>query len=253
MQVVKCTLLGVGSSLGVPVVGCHCSVCTSDCSKNQRSRSAALFEINGKKLLIDAGPDIRSQLLKGKVSEIDAVFITHSHYDHVAGLNDLRVFARKRRLTTYLSLSSYLEIKSHAQYLFDSFLEPCILEGGREISFGGSFFLTLSYQQKNKEGNVTDVLGLRVGTVAYLTDIKIYDPSLVNRLVGIKTLILGAIRRTPSFAHFAFCEAIAFSQKLHSEKTILIHLDHTVDYEKERKELPAGVELGYDGMIIVGA
>ena len=256
------TLLGVGTSSGVPRLGCSCAICTTTDiePKNRRQRVAGLLEIGDKKLLVDAGPDIRNQLLEQKVCHIDALFVTHNHFDHIAGIDDVKWITGypNQSLPIYANRSTYSDLKKRINYL----LKPVL--GGNSpsfylkqirrwemLDFYGCKIQTLEYSQQN-EGHTrpTQVTGFRLGDFAFLTDIKRYEPRLIQELKGIKTLVLGAVRDGDSIAHFTFEEAHHFSKLSGAEKTFFIHLDHSVDYPEASKRLPPNVQLGYDGMKI---
>jgi len=259
MTIATFTLLGVGTSSGVPRVGCNCSVClgTQTHPKNRRQRVAGLLEVEGKKLLIDAGPDIRNQLLENKIQKVDALFVTHNHFDHIAGIDDVKWATdyRKESIPVYANRPTFLDLKKRVGYLLEPVaigIHPSLylkqIKKWEELNFYGLKIQTLCYSQQNEgHSRPTQVMGLRVGDFAFLTDIKQYDSRLIRELKGIKTLVLGAIRDGESIAHFTFDEAFQFSKKLASPRTIFIHLDHSVDYEIASKRLPPNVELGYDG------
>lgn len=253
------TLLGVGTSSGVPRVGCNCSVChdLKPNSKNFRQRVAALLEIDGKKLLIDAGPDIRNQLLQNKVERIDALLLTHNHFDHIAGIDDVKWATnyRQESIPIFANRPTTIDLKKRIGYLLEpvamGVLPPFYLREIKKwevLEFDHVKIQTLHYSQQNEgHSRPTQVCGFRVGNLAFLTDIKQYDSRLVRALKGVETLIVGAIRDGESVAHFTFDEAHQFSRLVKAKRTVFIHLDHTVDYSLASKRLPPNVELGYDG------
>lgn len=241
--------------MGTPVIGCPCDVCKSTNPKNKRMRCSALLQWEGKKYLIDAGPDIRQQLLTHAIDEIDGLILTHTHFDHIAGLDELRIFSLKRKeaLPCLLSKDSYEELQKRYYYLFN-------LEGKRQdavvqlscqvlmntrnvVPFLDVPFKTFAYRQMGMR-----VDGFRLGDFAYVTDIKEHPETIFEDLFGVKTLVLGAIRPRHSYAHFTFEEAAEFQKRLGSPTTWLIHMDHEVEHDRWSKELGHNLFLGYDGL-----
>jgi phosphoribosyl 1,2-cyclic phosphate phosphodiesterase len=259
MALAKFTLLGVGTSTGVPRLGCSCKVCSEIANnpKNRRQRVAALLEVDGKKLLIDAGPDIRNQLLNLGIKKVDALYITHNHFDHIACIDDVKccMDLGKESIPLYANRPTYAELKKRIGYLLKPvaiglvppfYLVP--LKKWEAIDFHGVSIQTLCYTQQNEGHNrPTFVSGFRIKNLAFLTDIKQYSKRLIQQLKGVETLVVGAVRDGESIAHFTFDEAKHFAQLIQAKKTIFIHLDHTVDYAAASSRLSAGLELGYDG------
>ncbi len=249
--------LGTGGSMGVPVIGCSCAVCQSEHPYNKRLRTSALLSIGNKNFLIDAGPDIRQQLLNAHVMQLDALILTHAHYDHTAGLDELRAFFFKRRsaLPCLLSSDTLSEIRERFSYLFKPIHQAktlltqfdChVLPSKRGlVNFVGLPVRYNSYLQAGMAVN-----GFRFGNLAYLTDIREYSDSIFEDLEGIELLVISALRETPSHLHFSVDEAVAFSQRVQARETYLIHLAHEIDYSKISQLLPQGVYLAYDGLNI---
>jgi phosphoribosyl 1,2-cyclic phosphate phosphodiesterase len=241
-------LLGTGSSLGVPVVACSCPVCHSTSTKNHRLRCSALLKIDGKQILIDPGPDVRQQFLRAEIKHLDGVILTHLHHDHSAGADDLRVFAfmTRKKLPFLLSESSCEELKQRFHYLTDKFDFISLTEERGEVAFQEIPIRYFTYKQMG-----VGVLGLRIRSLAYVTDIKEYDNQIIEELQGLDILILSALRKSPSApGHLSIEDAIDFTLKLEAKKTYLIHLAHEVDHDTVNQELPENVELGYDGLEI---
>ncbi|MDF2550634.1 MAG: phnP [Chlamydiales bacterium] len=243
--------LGTGSSSGTPCLLCPCSVCQSSEAKNKRLRSSALVETEGRHFLIDAGPDLRQQALTYAIRRIDALFLTHTHYDHIAGLEELRAYSycQGGAVDCVLSKASFAEVKKRYSYLFEERtanskvmlnFQP-LGEGHGKGHVQSVPFAYMSYFQCNME-----VSGFRFGSLAYLTDIGDYDPSVFEQLQGVETLILGAARPKPSPCQLSFEEAAAFAKEVNPKITYLTHISHEVDHE--RLKLPAGVHLAYDGL-----
>ncbi len=245
----KFLFLGTGASSGVPVVGCSCSICKSTDLRNQRLRSCGLLSNGYKQYLIDVSPDIRFVALKYKITEIDGVFLTHPHEDHIGGINDLRPFSylnHNRKIPLVLSETTNNMLNIRFDYLADRF-EKSVLEGEMGQIFMDD--LEVRYFTYSQEG--LKVNGFRFDKFAYVTDIKDYAEAIFADLDGVETLVLGAINEKDSRMHFSISEACAFKAKIKSVKVCyLTHLSHDVDYETLSKALPMGMQLAYDGLEI---
>ena len=248
--------LGTGGSMGVPALACKCSVCLSTSPFNKRRRSAALFQVAGKNLLIDAGPEIREQLLDAHVDTLDGALLTHSHFDHIACVDDLKgyCYAQKKKLPLLLSPETFEEIRSRTHYLMDKekggdqglFFEfNLIKELFGSVEFAGLHFEYLSYFQSGMK-----VTGIKIGNLAYLSDIKDYSQKVIDAISGIDVLVISALRQTTSPMHFSIEEAIAFCRKIQAKKTYFTHVAHDVDFQRESALLPSGVQFAYDGLRI---
>lgn len=249
--------LGTGASGGIPMVGCNCSICHSENPHNKRLRPSGLLSLGDKKILIDTGPDLRYQLLRGSIDHLDGVILTHTHFDHIAGLDELRAFYMLKRqvLPLLLSFSSLEDLKRRYDYLFKqrswgvtlaAQLHFQVLENERgETEFLGVPLRFMTYEQGGMRVN-----GYRFGEFAYVTDIRNYPESIFQDLEGVRYLVLSALRTTPSPVHFTFEEAIAFVRKIGPKQVFFTHISHEVDHEKIGKTLPPGFALGYDGLTI---
>jgi phosphoribosyl 1,2-cyclic phosphate phosphodiesterase len=251
----KFTFLGTGASVGIPMIGCDCSVCKSKDPKNNRMRPSALLQINNKNILIDAGPDFRAQALKYGIKHIDLLVLTHSHYDHTAGLDDLRVFyfLDKKPIRCLLSEENLKELQQRYFYFFNPIDHVTTVdmkfdfhtfdEDFGEFDLDGINFSYFSYMQLQ-----TIVYGIKINDFAYVTDIKSFSDELITFLKGTKTLVISAIEKKATRAHFGIDDAISFAREVGAEKTYLTHIDHDIDYEKISKTLPKDVKLAYDGL-----
>jgi phosphoribosyl 1,2-cyclic phosphate phosphodiesterase len=253
----KLLFLGTGGSLGIPMIGCDCDVCQSPSPFNKRLRSSALIEIKSKRILIDAGPDFRTQALNYRIDSLSGVLLTHAHADHIGGLDDLRAyyFLNKQKIPCLLSQETFEEVKLRYHYM----LAP--LKSGKSVSaqidfklfeedfgeaeIGGIKFRYLSYLQSGMK-----VTGFRFGNLAYVSDIRQYSDRVFDVLQGVDTLILSALRNAPSVMHFSIEEAIAFARRTRAKKTYLTHVAHELEHAAANALLPPDVAMSYDGLSI---
>lgn len=246
----KIKLLGSGSSLGVPLIGCTCDVCRSKDPRNKRRRCSALLYANDKKFLIDAGPDIKQQLLDENISSIDGLIITHMHYDHVGGINDLLPLTEmgKKPLPILCLESTANLIRDFWSHIINYFtFEPLQEKFGR-VEFRGESFNYTTYRQD------VDVMGIRWETMAYFTDIKHYDLSLFDVCVGVRQLIINIGCEREIVSHIGLEKAVDIGKYMEAEKMYFTHLNHEVDYNNEKKLMDryhvSNGHLAYDGLEI---
>lgn len=245
-----CVILGSGTSTGVPMIGCDCPVCRSDEPRNRRTRCSALIACNGCHILIDTATDLRFQALRENLRRIDAVLYTHTHADHVHGIDDLRAFNLRNPepIPLYASPASVTSLFQSFGYIFApgekaGFRPRLRLEAiAGPFAVGGVPIIPLSLRHGHEEA-----FGYRFGDLAYLTDCSAIPEATVAALAGIDTLVIDALRFSPHETHFTIPEAIAVAQRLGARKTVLTHLSHDVDASRHGAALPAGIELAYDG------
>lgn len=249
--------LGTGGSNGIPMIGCNCKVCLSQESKNQRLRSSGLLLMEGKKILIDVGPDFRTQALKHGVHDIDGVCLTHPHYDHIGGLDDLRVYylLHNKTIPVLASEGSLSDLKCRCYYFF----QEKSLEKSLQAQFdfhllpeerGVLDFVGLSIQYLTYEQAGTKVTGYRFGSFAYISDINTYPHTIFEDLMGLETLVVSAVRHRSSNMHFTVHEAISFAKKVGAKKTFFTHITHEIDHQATNDGLPDGMQMAYDGLRI---
>ena len=251
----KFLFLGTGASAGVPLVGCDCGVCKSADPRNQRLRPSGVLRAGGKSFLIDIGPDFRQQALKFGLDHLDGLLLTHTHYDHVAGIDELRVlnYRQKRPFPCLLSEATLRDLKIRYYYLFQeqgdgevraAQIDCHVLRGdaGKAV-FLGAPIQYVTYWQAEMAVN-----GFRHGSFAYISDIQRYDDSIFDALAGVETLVLSSLRMEKSRVHFSFDEAVAFAERVGAKKTWLTHLSHYVDHEAACRALPPHVQPSYDGL-----
>lgn len=246
-------ILGSGTSTGVPMIGCNCPVCRSSDPRNQRSRCSALIRCEETHILIDTATDLRFQALREGLQRIDAVLYTHTHADHVHGIDDLRAFNLRDRqaIPLYGSPECVTTLRQNFSYIFKPSDRSGFRPRLRLESIDGPFSVgRMPIIPLLIEHGADQVLGYRIGDLAYLTDCNRVPDTTRAALAGIKTLVIDALRFAPHPTHFTIPEAIAFARGCGIERTILTHLTHDIDARQHGDTLPAGIELAYDGQLI---
>jgi phosphoribosyl 1,2-cyclic phosphate phosphodiesterase len=247
-------LLGTGTSVGVPSIGCPCEVCGSSDPKDKRTRCAALLGLPQGNLLIDTPPDLRQQMLREKIGIAHAVLYTHEHADHLFGLDDLRLFPFYLGHPVPLYCEEQVErrIRQSFDYAFPA-EEPTHVGAVPQLQFHRittepfDVLGTRVTPIRLKHGPRFEVLGFRIGNVAYCTDTNGIPPESLELLRGLDVLIIDALRHRSHATHFSLAEAIAVSQQLAPRRTIFTHVCHDLGHAATNAMLPAGMELGYDG------
>lgn len=248
-------LLGTGTSVGVPCLGCSCEVCGSTDSHDKRTRCAALLGLPEGNLLIDTPPDLRQQLLRERVGIVHAVLFTHEHADHLFGLDDLRLFPFYLGHPVPLYCEERVErrIRHSFDYAFSG-EEPTHQGAAPQLAFQRITtepFTVLGAKitpVRLLHGLRFTVLGFRFGNVAYCTDVNKIPPESMDLLQGLDVLVLDALRPRPHVTHFSLDEAIEVARKLTPKRTIFTHIAHDLGHAATNAKLPTGMELGYDGL-----
>lgn len=247
------TVLGSGTSKGVPEVACSCEVCRSSDSRDKRLRASVLVNVKGKNILIDVSPDFRYQALRENITEIDAVLLTHSHYDHVGGIDDLRPFCMHRDLPIYLRPDVASDLRRRLDYCFREHPYPGVpVFKLHEIGSSPFFIGDIKIVPIEVMHARLPIVGYRIGKFAYITDAKTVPEEEIEKLQGVDILIVNALRQRPHFSHFSVDEALAFIAKVNPRKAYLTHICHEMGLHSEEKMLvlPENVHLAYDGQKI---
>lgn len=248
----KITLLGSGTSTGVPEIGCTCEVCTSLDARDKRLRASALVEVGEVKLLIDCGPDFRYQMLRSQTTALTALLVTHVHYDHVGGLDDLRPFCRKAAFQVYAErrVTDILSLKY--DYMFNDHKYPGVPDIDLITLHRTPFYVAdLKVVPIRLFHYKLPVLGFRIGDMAYLTDFTIIEASELQKLEGVKVVVIDALRKTKHISHLSLDEAIEIARKIDAPRTVFTHISHQMGLHAEvNPQLPEGMELGFDGMML---
>lgn len=246
-------VLGSGTSAGVPTLGCRCAVCRSTNPRNKRMRSCAYVEHKGSRFLIDCGTDFRTQALANGVEDVDFVLITHTHADHVGGLDDLRAFnmVHHHAIDLYATPESLAEIRRRFAYCF----APPPPGGGipefnvHEID--GKFEVRgIEIQPVPVFHGRMPIIGYRIGNFAWLTDVSAIPEPSFELLKGVKVLVTSALRHRPHPTHMSLSEAFEVARRVAAEKTYFIHMCHDLEHEETNAQLPPNIQLAYDGLQI---
>ena len=249
--------LGTGTSTGNPEIGCKCRVCTSTDKKDYRFRSSALLEIEDKQLLIDCGPDFRVQMLEAlktfPFKKLDGVLITHEHYDHVGGLDDLRAYCKFGVVDIYAETYVVEAVKSRIPYAFMDVKYPGVPNlRMNPIEFSEAFMIqNIPVVPVRLMHGPLPILGYRIGEVAYLTDLKTIPEEEYTKLQNLDVLIINALREKEHLSHETLEDALKNIERIRPGKAYLIHMSHTFGLHEEiQKTLPRNVFIAYDGLEI---
>ena len=251
----KLTFLGTGTSCGVPVIGCQCEVCQSADPHDQRTRCSVLVETDETRLLIDCGPDFRQQILPMPFRKIDGILITHSHYDHVGGMDDIRPYCQFGEINVYADPVARKGMLEMLPYCFAENRYPGVPAIGlHEIHKHEPFRIgDLDIMPIEVMHGKLPILGYRIGKLAYITDMKTIEESEYPYLEGTELLVVNALRFTkPHHSHQLVNDALAFAHRVGAKQTLLIHVCHDIGlHESVNRLLPEGVQLAYDGQEVI--
>ena len=249
--------LGTGTSVGVPAIGCGCHVCTSDDERNYRTRCAVIFGLPEGNLLIDTPPDLRQQLVRERIGLVHAVAYTHSHADHLFGLDDLRLmqFYLDGPVPLYCEPSVEQTIRKSYDYAFanaDNLHTGAVPKLTIETIGLEPFEVlgTVVQPLRLTHGRHCQVLGFRIGNIAYCTDTNAIPSASMDLLQDLELLVLDCLRPEPHATHFSLDEALEVAAELKPKRTLLTHMSCKLDHEATSAALPPGVELAYDGLVV---
>ncbi|MCH5715092.1 MBL fold metallo-hydrolase [Niabella hibiscisoli] len=249
------TFLGTGTSSGVPMVACGCEVCSSSNTKDKRLRSSILVQSPTTTLVVDSGPDFRQQMLTNQVNKLDAILLTHSHKDHIAGLDDVRAYNyfQQKPMDVYATDATLKRVKVEFDYAF------------AEIKYAGVPSIQLHSLNDTSSFRVGDmdiqpipvwhmympVIGFRIGDFTYITDANRIEESAKEMIKGSKILVLNALRKEKHISHFSLQEALDLADELGIPEVYFVHLSHQMGlHDVVSQELPSGRFLAYDGLKI---
>ena len=258
MPAVQLEFLGTGTSQGVPVIGCTCAVCTSSDPRDKRLRASALVRTGGATLLIDAGPDLRQQMLRSGADRLDAVLLTHEHMDHVAGIDDLRAFnfKQQRAMDIHGNAATLHAVKRLYHYAFEELRYPGVpelrLHPVDEEGFtaghspGGVHVEPIQVMHAQ-----LPILGFRIGGIAYITDAKTMVDEEIAKIHGVDVLVLNALRIKPHPSHLNLAEALVLVERIAPKQVYFTHISHLLGNHAEvAATLPLNVQLAHDGLVV---
>ena len=250
------TFLGTGTSQGVPVIGCKCSVCTSSDPRDNRLRTSAMVETDECRFIIDAGPDFRMQLLRADVSHISAILLTHKHKDHIGGIDDVRAlnfvdYPEIHTVHIYATADTVDCVRKDYDYAFFTVryrgtpeIKLHTIDPEQSFTIDGVEIIPIRGSHAHFE-----VTGYRIGNLAYLTDFKSIDESQIAKLQGVEVLVVNALRYAPHDSHFSVADALALIEQVAPQRAYLTHMSHEIGlYQEIEKNLPSGVHFAYDGL-----
>jgi phosphoribosyl 1,2-cyclic phosphate phosphodiesterase len=255
LSTLKITVLGSGTSQGVPVIACSCAICSSDDKNDKRLRSSLLFSFRGENYVIDSGPDFRQQMLQNNVQSLRGILFTHEHKDHVAGLDDVRAFNYKegRDMQVYCSERVEEALKREFQYVFSTERYPGIPQININTIENKEFILPCGMLIRPIEvmHYKLPVFGFRIGNFTYITDAKTVSEEEIEKIKGTEVLIVNALHHSEHLSHFNLKEALEFIDKINPKKAYLTHISHLFGKHKDiEKILPPNVFPAFDGMTL---
>ena len=250
----KVTFLGTGTSQGVPVLGCGCRVCRSADPADKRLRTSAMVESGRTRLLIDCGPDLRAQLMPLPFRRIGGVLLTHIHYDHVGGIDDLRPYCRLGGIDVFANAATAAALRSTVPYCFAEKLYPGVPKLHLHTIRPGEAFRVgdIDVEPVEVKHGAAPIMAYRFGPFAYVTDMKTITPGQEERLRGVDTIAVNALRfERPHHSHMTVPEAVAFARRVGARRVFFTHATHDIGLHAEaNSRLPRGFEYARDGLEI---
>ena len=249
------TVLGSGTSMGVPTIGCDCAVCRSTDPHDRRTRPSIMVQFNGKLVLVDTTPDFREQALRESIRRIDAIVYTHGHADHILGLDDVRPLSFPRvtggpKVPLYANESTTKVLKHVFKYIFDDdykYGSIAQVEMHR-VSHAPLELFGATFTPVPVIHGEVEILGYRFGAAAYLTDFSEIPESSMSLLQGLDILFLDALRHKPHPTHSTLANSVAIADKLKAKRTFFTHISHDLPHEETNRQLPNGIQLAHDGL-----
>lgn len=249
----KLTFLGTGTSCGVPTIGCHCYTCSSKDPHDKRLRCSVLIETETTRLLIDCGPDFRQQIMDQPFRKIDGILITHAHYDHMGGMDDIRPYCQFGEINVYadpLARQGMLEMLPYcfAEHRYPGVPAIQLHEIHKHEAFRIGDLDVMPFEVMHHD---LPIMGYRIGSLAYITDMKTIDAAEIPYIEGCSTLVVNALREKPHHSHQTLTEAVRFAQRINARQTWIIHSSHDIGRHAEvNASLPQNIQLAYDGQVV---
>lgn len=249
----RLTFLGTGTSCGVPTIGCQCYTCTSKDPHDKRLRCSALVETETTRILIDCGPDFRQQIMSQPFRKIDGILITHAHYDHMGGMDDIRPYCQFGEINVYADPIAKAGLLQMLPYCFAEHRYPGVpaiqlheIHKHEPLRIGDLEVMPIEVMHHD-----LPILGYRIGKLAYITDMKTIDEGELDYLQDVETLVVNALRQKPHHSHQTLDEAVTFAKRVGARQTWLIHSSHDIGRHKEvNASLPSDIQMAYDGQVI---
>ncbi|MBR6826931.1 MAG: MBL fold metallo-hydrolase [Prevotella sp.] len=249
----RLTFLGTGTSCGVPTIGCDCRVCRSENPKDKRLRCSALVETEQTRLLIDCGPDFRQQMMPQPFRRIDGILITHAHYDHMGGMDDVRPYCQFGEINVYADPIARKGLLEMLPYCFVENRYPGVPAIGlHEIHKHEPFTIgDIQIMPIEVMHGKLPILGYRMGPLTYITDMKTIDDGELQYIKGTEVLVVNALRQQPHHSHQTVDDAVGFARRVGAKRTLLIHSSHHIGLHDEvNASLPPDIQLAYDGQVV---
>lgn len=247
--------LGTGTSTGVPQIGCGCEVCKSADRRDNRLRTSAIIRTKGKSILIDCGPDFRTQILRSGSPGIDCLLLTHIHYDHVGGIDDLRPYTKDGAFPVYARADVINDLKVRLPYCFQEHPYPGVpkfdfkvVEDDHDFNFCGIDIMPISVMHYK-----LPIFGYRIGSIAYITDAKRIAPEQIEKLHGLEVLVINSLQFEQHLSHMTLEESLDIINQVKPKMAYLTHMGHHMGlHAQTEKILPPNVKLAYDGLVVRG-
>lgn len=245
--------LGTGTSSGIPQIGCNCQVCRSNNPKDSRLRASAILSIDNTNILIDCGPDFRAQIINCNSPHIDALLLTHSHYDHIGGIEDLRPYCKEYDFPIYCKKDVSNDLRNRIAYCFSKHPYPGVPSFNlNEINIGEIVNINdVEIEPLSIMHYKLEILGFKIGKLAYITDAKTISDETINKIKGLDTLIINALRKTEHISHMTLDDALNIIKTVEPRIAYITHISHDMGLHDEvEKILPLNVKIAYDNLVI---